>query len=163
MLITPVSEAVLILIVAIVGWACHQPLIFASLGPTAYELVETPRRPSARTYHVVIGHLIAVLAGLAAIFLARSWSVPSVSVHGVPLPRVWAAVLASLLTVFFTLLLRATQPAALSTTLLVSLGIMQTGQDALMIMAGVVLMVLAGWPIRRLRLRSNVEPLSVPY
>src|SRR6185312_11137105 len=41
-LIAPLGEAVLILIVSIIGWASHQPLIFASLGPTAYELVEKP-------------------------------------------------------------------------------------------------------------------------
>lgn len=157
LLIAPLGEAVLILIVAIVGWAAHQPLIFASLGPTAYEVVEKPKLPSARPYNVVVGHLIAVLAGFAAIFITRAWSVPSVSIHGVPLPRVWAAVIAALITAFFTLLLHAGQPAALSTTLLVSLGIMQTAQDGLMIMAGVVLIMLIGEPIRIVRLKRTAE------
>lgn len=158
LLIAPLGEAVLILAVSIIGWASHQPLIFASLGPTAYELIETPKRPSACTYNVLVGHLIAVLAGFAAIFLTRAWSVPSVSIHAVPLPRVWASVTAVLLTAFFTLLLRATQPAALSTTLLISLGVMQTAQDGLMLMAGVVLITLIGEPIRVLRLKQIAEP-----
>lgn len=157
LLIAPVGEAVLILIVSIIGWASHQPLIFASLGPTAYELVEKPKLPSARPYNVVVGHLIAVLAGFAAIFIARAWTVPSVSVHGVPFLRVWAAVFATLLTVFFTLLFNATQPAALSTTLLVSLGLMQTVQNGFMILAGVVLITLIGEPIRILRLKQIAE------
>lgn len=160
LLIAPLGEALLILVVSIIGWASHQPLIFASLGPTAYELIETPKRSSARPYNIIVGHLIAVLVGFAAIFLTRSWSVPSVSVHGVPLPRVWAAVVAALLTAFFTLLLRAAQPAALSTTLLVSLGLMQTAQDGLMIIAGVVLITLIGDPIRKMRLHSSDEPVS---
>jgi len=158
LLIAPLGEAVLILVVSIIGWASHQPLIFASLGPTAYELIEKPKLPSARPYNVVVGHLIAVLAGFAAIFLTRAWSVPGVSVHGVPFLRVWAAVVAALLTAFFTLLFKAAQPAALSTTLLISLGLMQTAQNGLMILAGVVLITLIGEPIRILRLKQIAEP-----
>ena len=158
LLIAPLGEAVLILVVSIIGWASHQPLIFASLGPTAYELVEKPKLPSARPYNIVVGHLIAVLAGFAAIFLTRAWSVPGVSVHGVPFLRVWAAVVAALLTAFFTLLFKAAQPAALSTTLLISLGLMQTAQNGLMILAGVVLITLIGEPIRILRLKQIAEP-----
>lgn len=155
LLIAPIGEAVLILAAALIGWACHQPLVFASLGPTAYELVETPSRPSARPYNIIIGHAIAVLAGFAALFLVHAWSVPSVSAHGVPFLRVWAAVIAAVLTVFFTLLARATQPAALATALLVSLGIMQTSLEAAMIMGGVVLITILGEPIRWLRLHSS--------
>src|SRR5262249_33739778 len=45
------GEGGLVLAIAAIGWATNQPLIFASLGPTAYELVEQPRLPSARTYN----------------------------------------------------------------------------------------------------------------
>src|SRR5690242_19064258 len=155
LLIAPIGEAALILVVAIVGWACHQPLVFASLGPTAYEVVETPKRPSARPYNIIVGHAIAVLAGFAALFLVHAWSAPGVSMHGVPFVRIWAGAIAAFLTLFFTVLIGATQPAALSTTLLVSLGIMQTSQDGVMIMGGVVLITLVGMPVRRLRLPSS--------
>jgi len=155
LLVAPYGEAALILVVSIVGWATHQPLVFASLGPTAYEIIEKPSQPSARPYNVIVGHFIAVLAGFAALFIVHAWSVPSVSASGVPFLRVWAAVVAALITVFFTLLVKATQPAALSTTLLVSLGIMQTSWEAAMIMAGVVLIVAVGEPMRRLRLRAG--------
>ncbi len=155
LLIAPVGEAALILVVSIVGWATHQPLVFASLGPTAYEIIEKPGQPSARPYNVIVGHFIAVLAGFAALFIVHAWSVPSVSASGVPFLRVWAAVIAALITVFFTLLVKATQPAALSTTLLVSLGIMQTSWEAAMIMAGVVLITAVGEPMRRMRLKAG--------
>lgn len=157
LLVAPVGEAALILVVSIVGWATHQPLVFASLGPTAYEIIEKPSHPSARPYNVIVGHFIAVLAGFAALFLVHAWSVPSVSATGVPFLRVWAAVIAALITVFFTLLAKATQPAALSTTLLVSLGILQTPWEGAMIMAGVVLIVAIGEPIRKLRLHPGKD------
>lgn len=153
LLIAPVGEALLILVVGICGWWVHKPLIFASLGPTAYELIETPERPSACAYNVVAGHLIAVVAGFLALYVTGAWSAASVSMSGVPMPRVWAAVIAAALTVFGTLLARATQPAAVSTSLLVSLGVMQQWQDGVVIMTAVVLMMAVGEPLRRWRLR----------
>lgn len=155
LLLAPIGEAFLILIAGLAGWAAHQPLVFASLGPTAYELIETPHRRSARPYSVFVGHLIAVAAGFAAVFIAGCWHVAPVSGAGVPLPRVWAAIAAAAITVFFTLLLRASQPAAMSTTLLVSLGLMQAPRDAAILMGGVILMILIGEPLRFLRLRQQ--------
>ncbi|MGH9715533.1 MAG: hypothetical protein ACRD4R_02200 [Candidatus Acidiferrales bacterium] len=58
-----------------------------------------------------------------------------------------------MLTTVITLLLKAGQPAALSTTLLVSLGAMQTLRDALAIIAGVFLITLIGEPVRRAHLK----------
>lgn len=155
LLVAPITEAALVLIAAIIGWACHQPLIFASLGPTIYEIIETPKQPSARPYNVVVGHLIGILAGFAAVYIVVGWGAPPVSAHGVPLTRVWTATLAALITVVFTLLARATQPAALSTTLLISLGIMQTWVQGGIIMGGVILITVLGEPVRKMRLQSS--------
>jgi CBS-domain-containing membrane protein len=153
-------EAALILILSLAGWISHNPMVFASLGPTAFEIIETPERPSARPYNIVAGNVVAILAAFAALWLTHAWSVPSVSAAGVPLPRVWAGTLAAMLTVFGTLLIRATQPAALSTSLLVSLGIMQTTKDAGIILSAVVLMTLIGEPVRRLREQKTDIPFK---
>jgi CBS domain-containing membrane protein len=154
LLIAPICEGVLILVAALAGWITHRPLIFASLGPTAYELIETPKYPSARPYNIVVGHVVALLAAFASLYLTHAWAAPVVSAAGVPLPRVWAAALAAALTVFVTLLLRAAQPAAIATALLISLGFMQTWQDALTIFAAVMLMLVLGEPLRLWRLRN---------
>ena len=58
------GEGGLVLAMAAIGWATNQPLIFASLGPTAYELVEQPQLPSARTYNIIVGLLVWALAFL---------------------------------------------------------------------------------------------------
>lgn len=155
LLIAPAGEALLILVVAIVGWAAHQPLIFASLGPTAYELVETPARPSARSYNIIVGHLIGVLAGFLALYLAQAWQVPPIGEGGIALPRVWAAAIAATLTVLVTLVARAAQPAAVATTLLIALGNMPQWRDGFFIMGGVLLMTALGTPIRNLRLKAQ--------
>jgi CBS-domain-containing membrane protein len=155
LLIAPVLEGALILIVAVIGWSTHRPLIFASIGPTAYELIEQPHRKSARPYSIVVGHLIAVIAGLIAVYGTGAWSVPAVSLSGVPLLRVWAATLAAALTVLGTLALRASQPAAVSTSLVVSLGSMQRWQDGLIIMAAILIITAFGEPLRIWRERTS--------
>jgi CBS domain-containing membrane protein len=104
LIIAPLCEAALILVAGLAAWAVHQPLFFASLGPTAFELIETPGRPSARPYNVVVGHLIGVLCGFAALTVTHAWAAPAVSTSSISLLRVWAAAIAALLTVFFTLL-----------------------------------------------------------
>lgn len=149
--IAPLAEGALILVASLAAWLSQQPLIFTSLGPTAYELIETPHRKTARPYNVVVGHLIGVIAGFLALLCTHAWRVPAVSTRSIQFPRVEAAVLAAALTVFGTLLVRATQPAALSTTLLISLGTMQQWRDIAVIMGAVLLMLIAGEPLRRWR------------
>jgi ABC-type Fe3+-siderophore transport system permease subunit len=149
--VAPLGEGALILIASLAAWLTKQPLIFTSLGPTAYELIETPHRKSARPYNVIVGHLIGVVAGFLSLLITHAWRTPAVSTRNIQFARVEAAVLAAALTVFGTLLARATQPAALSTTLLISLGTMQQWRDALIIMSAVLLMLIAGEPLRRWR------------
>jgi len=144
------SEGGLLFAVGAAGWAIHMPLIFTSLGPTAYELVEKPNAPSARSYNVIVGHFIALGAGFLSLWLLDAWNSPKVAMAGfVASPRIWASVVAVVITTAVTLALRASQPAALSTTLLISLGSMQRGRDAGAIVIGVLLLAVLGEPVKR--------------
>jgi HPP family len=148
------GEGGLVLAVAVIGWASGQPLIFASLGPTAYELVEQPHARSARIYNIIVGHLVGLGAGFFSIYVLHAWGAPNVLAAGVvSTQRLWATTVAAALTTLFTLILRAGQPAALATTLLVSLGAMQNQKSAIAIVMGVLLITAIGEPVRRFRLR----------
>src|SRR5271166_5074757 len=125
------GEGALILLMGAIALAARRPLIFASLGPTAYELVEKPLAPTARTYNIIAGHIVGLGAGLFSIWLLAAWNAPKVlSTGSVTSARLLAAVLSVVITTAATLSLKASQPASLSTTLLVSLGSMQTTRDA---------------------------------
>lgn len=157
LVIAPAGEALLILVVGLAGWLTHQPLVFASLGPTAYELIETPHRRSAQPYNVFVGHLAGVAAGYLALAVTGAWTAPTSSLHGIPLIRVLTVVVATALTVFGTILVRAGQPAAISTSMLIAMGIMSAPRDAFVIMAGVTLMIAVGEPLRKIRLPHLTE------
>ena len=163
------GEGGLILVLGAIGWATKQPLIFASLGPTAYELVEQPQLKSARSYNIVVGHLIGMGAGFFAVYLFNEWTAPNVLSTGIiSTQRLWATTLAATLTTLFTLILKAGQPAALATTLLISLGAMQSGRAAIIslgamkrgrtaiaIVVGFLIMTVIGEPIRFFRLKNT--------
>jgi CBS domain-containing membrane protein len=117
-------------------------------------LVETPDRRSANPYSVIIGHLLGVVSGYISLSVTGAWLASQVSPSFVAPQRVAAACFAAAFTVFLTLLLRASQPAALSTTLLIALGTMQKPKDALVIMAAVLLITMVGEPLHRIRLRD---------
>jgi len=155
------GEGGLILAMAVISWATKQPLIFASLGPTAYEMVEQPRLRSARPYNIIAGHLIGLGSGFLAIWLTHASTEPNVILTGITsTPRLWAVAIAATLTTLLTLLLKAGQPASLATTLLVALGSMQTLRNALAIIAGVLLITIIGEPVRRFRLKDTpVRPV----
>lgn len=150
------GEGGLVLALGAIAWATKQPLIFASLGPTAYELVEQPQLRSARVYNIIVGHLVGLGAGFLTIYMLNAWTAPNVLSAGtVSAERLWATTIAAILTTFFTLILGAGQPAALATTLLVALGAMQTRQDALAVIAGVLIITAIGEPVRRFRLKHT--------
>ena len=152
-----IGEGALVLVLAALGRGLHLVLLFPSLGPTAYELVEKPNTKSARLYNVVVGHLLALGAGFLALWILNAWSAPSVTAAGfVSSPRLWASVLAVVITTATTLAVKANQPASLATTLLVSLGAMQTEGDAITIVIAVLILAAIGEPIRRRFAKAGV-------
>ncbi|BDP43735.1 hypothetical protein DAETH_37040 (plasmid) [Deinococcus aetherius] len=156
----PLSAGALILVIGLFGLAAHQPLLFPSLGPTAFLQTETPDQPSARPYHVVVGHLVGLLAGFFAVWVFGATGAPSVlATHDLTAPRVWASVLAVALTLLGGLVLHASHPPAAATTLLASLGgFPPTVRSTVTVMGGVLLVTLLGEVLRRLRLRQTGVP-----
>ena len=150
LLFASIGEGALILLVGVIALLVRRPLIFASLGPTAYEMVEQPLARSARTYNIIAGHMVGLGAGFLSLWLLRAWNAPKVlSVGFITSSRLEAVVLAVVITTAITLALKASQPASLATSMLVSLGSMQTGIDALAIITAVVIIAVAGEPLRR--------------
>lgn len=150
LVVSTLGEGTLILALAAIAWIAHRPFIFASLGPTAYEQVELPRSRSSRPYNIITGHLVALGAGLFMLWVLNAWDSPNILAVGyVSSPRLWASAIAAALTAGLTQALYASQPASLATSLLVTLGLMQTMRDAIAIVVGVLILTAIGEPMRR--------------
>jgi len=81
------------------------------------------RRASPR--NTMIGHAVAILAGVLSLALFGLLDKPSLLQEGVTLARVGAATLSTAVTGAVLLLLRSSHPPAGATVLIVSLGLLQ--------------------------------------
>ena len=100
-------------------------------------LAERPRSASAHPRNVVVGHLVGVAAGFAALWLFSLWTHPSVMVEGVTSRRIAAAAVSLALTSLLLQILHAPHAPAGATTLIVSLGLLKTGDALLAIIAAI--------------------------
>jgi hypothetical protein len=158
---SPLGGGLLVLLVGLIGWAAGQPWLIPSLGPTAYLQAESPAHPSAKFYNTLVGHLAGLGAGFLALALFNAWQAPVVLTDKrLVLARVGAAAVALFVTLFVCLMLKASHPPAAATTLLVALGPLGTGRDALNVAVGVLMIAALGEMLRRVRLKGAV-PRSV--
>lgn len=153
-----VASGSLILVTGLFGIAFGQPWLFASLGPTAFQVTEYPEHRASRVYHVFAGHFLALGMGFAAVALMGAWDAPAVmSTHHLVLVRVWTCVLAVSLTSGAMTLVRATHPPAAATCLLIALGSLESARGAIAIVVGVVIVGVLGELLRVVRLRAKAN------
>ena len=131
------------------AYASKQPLLFPSLGPTALLLFEQPTAKPSSPRNTLIGHSVAILVGALSLALFGLLDNGSVLQEGVTLARAGAGALSVALTGAVLLLLRASHPPTGATTLIVSLGFLQTPREMAMLMVGVVSLTVIGWLINR--------------
>jgi CBS domain-containing membrane protein len=133
-------------------WAyiVKQPLLFPSLGATAFLIFETPMAEVGTPRNTIIGHTVGVAAGAVALALFGLLDAPSVYVSGVTLGRVGAIALAVALTGGVLRLLRCAHPPAGATTIIVASGLLAKPRQLLDILIGVLLLTIAGWCLNRL-------------
>ena len=136
---TTVSASISILIMAFAAYLTDAPFVFPALGPTTLLIFSRPMSPSASPRNIVLGHLVGCLCGwgsLAALGLLGEGSVLST---GVDLPRVLAVGLSLGLTSSVMVLFNLDHPPAAATTLIVSLGLMSSTKELVVLMLAVVL------------------------
>jgi CBS-domain-containing membrane protein len=137
------------LIGAVADWV-QVPLVFPSLGPTAFLIFDHPRAESAAPRNVLLGHALGVGFGYAALAVfGLRHSAPALS-GGLPAARVAAVAMSLALTASAMAFLRVPHPPAAATALLVSLGLLTRPSHFAALMAGVVLLVAQGWVLDRL-------------
>jgi CBS domain-containing membrane protein len=115
----------------------------------AFLFFETPMAQNASPRSTIIGHFVAVVVGGISLAIFGLLYTPSVLEVGVSLARIGAAALSVAFTGAILLLLRSSHPPTGATVLIVSLGLFHTPHDMLGLMAGVVIVTVAGWLINR--------------
>jgi hypothetical protein len=134
--------------------------IFPSLGPTAFLQAESPHHPSAGIYHVIVGHLLGLISGFLAVALLGATDTPPATANeSLSVVRLGTIALAVAMTMALQLVLRASHPPAVSTTLLIALGAFPFSvHTAATIVTGVILVAVPGELLRRARSAAPDRP-----
>jgi len=133
-------------------WAylLKEPLIFPSLGATAFIIFETPMAEVGSPRNTMIGHTVGVLAGALSLAIFGLLGKPSLYVAGVTPGRVAAIALAVALTGGVLRVLRSAHPPAGATTIIVASGLLANAHNMAFLLLGVLLLTIAAWCLNHL-------------
>jgi CBS-domain-containing membrane protein len=140
----------LMALAGVVALGAKQTLLFPSLGPTAMLFFARPLPPECTVRNVIVGHWVGILVGLAALEVFGLRALPSAVTHGLDGKRVLAAALSVAVTATVLRLIRSPHAPAGASTLIVSLGLLTTDKQLLMMAASVALVAVAGWALNLL-------------
>ena len=146
---TFVGSLLAIAISGLAAWGFDEPLLFPSLGATAFLIFETPMAEVGTPRNTVIGHAVGILAAALSLAIFGLLDAPSAFEEGVTAARVGAVALSVGLTGGVLRLLRAAHPPAGATTIIVSSGLLSDGDQMLAVVVGVLIVTIAGWLLNR--------------
>jgi len=138
----------------------RMPLVFPSLGPTAFLLFFAPELPTASPRNTLCGHAIGIVWGYAALWLTGLQDAPSAIHQGMHAARLLAAVLSLALKGALMILFDVVHSPSGATTLIISLGIMTRPAHLLGIEAAIALIVVQA--VVTYRLRGVAFPIWSP-
>lgn len=144
-----INSAITVAILSVVAMLTKQPFIFPSLGPTAFLLFFAAMNVQAAPRSAFFGHLIGVIAGYASLVVFGLTTTPP-DLEDVTWDRVGAATMSLCLTLAFMIWLGVPHAPAGATTLIVSLGLLRTPEQLVILMVAVVLLIGQGFVINRL-------------
>lgn len=132
------------------AWAFDEPLLFPSLGASAFLFFETPMALVASPRNTVIGHYVGGAVAFFWLFVFDLLDQPTAIEVGFSEER-WIAVALSLaFTGLILRLLRAAHPPAGATTVIVALGLLDTPEQMVVLALGVLIVTIPAGIINRL-------------
>ena len=132
------------------AWALDEPLVFPSLGATAFLFFETPMAEVATPRNTLVGHYVGALVATLWLFAFGLQDNENVLIEGFDLARAFAVALSVACTGGILRLMRAAHPPAGATTVIVSAGLLHTAEQLAALAAGVALLTLTAHITNRL-------------
>lgn len=128
----------------------QEPLVFPSLGATAFLFFETPMAEVASPRNTIIGHYVGAAIAALWLILFGLTDAPNALEAGFDAGRAAAVALSVACTGGVLRLLRAAHPPAGATTVIVSAGLLTGTEQLLALAAGVALLTVTAAILNRL-------------
>jgi CBS domain-containing membrane protein len=133
----------------LIAWALDEPLVFPSLGATAFLFFETPMAEVASIRNTLIGHTVGTAVAFLWLAVFGLVGDPSAIETGFTGDRVACVALSLACTGGLLRLFRAAHPPAGATTVIVSIGLLTTVDELAVLLAGVLILSAAAWSLNR--------------
>jgi len=147
---TFVGSLIAIALSATWAFVVSQPLVFPSLGATAFLIFETPMAEVGSPRNTIVGHSVGVAAGVFCLTVFGLLGAASTYAAGVSVARIGAIALAVALTGGILRVVRSAHPPAGATTIIVASGLLAKPRQLADVIIGVILLTIAGWVLNRL-------------
>ncbi len=134
-----VSAFISIALISFAAYLTDAPFVFPALGPTILMVFSHPMSPVSSPRNIILGHLVGWSCGWGALAVFGLLSNESILSTGVNLPRVLAVGLSLALTSGIMVFLNMQHPPAAATTLVISLGLMTSLVELVVLMLAVLL------------------------
>jgi CBS domain-containing membrane protein len=145
-------------LLALVAMLSGTPLVFPSLGPTAFMLFHDPQAEASSPRHTILGHAIGIVCGFAALWMTGLANAPPTMTEHLNLARVLCAVIALASTGLLMSAAKLWHPPAGATTLIVALGFITQPYHLLVMEAAVVALVVMAMGINRFAVGRHGQP-----
>jgi len=132
------------------AWLLDEPLVFPSLGATAFLFFETPMAEVASPRNTIIGHYLGAAIAYFWLLVFGLEHAPSAIQAGFGADRAAAVALSVACTGGVLRLLRAAHPPAGATTVIVSAGLLTSGEQLAVLAGGVALLTISAHFANRL-------------
>lgn len=134
------TTGIMLAVLGILALVLRHPLIFPSLGPTAFLMASNPLSKIASPKNAILGHLIGIICGYTSLVIFGLTDTPAIIISGISIQFIAAAALSIALTSSLMILFSVEHPPAGATTLIISLGIMHTLPEIVVLMIAVILL-----------------------
>ncbi len=131
------------------AWWLEEPLVFPSLGATAFLFFETPMAEVASPRNTIVGHYVGAATAYLWLVAFGLTDAANALETGFTADRAAAVALSVACTGGILRLLRAAHPPAGATTVIVSAGLLTSGEELLALAAGVALLTVTAGVLNR--------------
>lgn len=138
-----------VLVLGLAAWSLDAAALAPPLGVSIYSGLRNVQAPESAPRSIVLGHAVGLACGAGSLFALGGGALESLHTGPFTLQHALASALAVGATASATWALRAIHPPALATTLVASLGLIDTWRDAGALLAGAAVIATIAHRLRR--------------
>ncbi len=126
------------------------PLVFPSLGPTAFLIFYAPASPMSSPRSTVFGHMLGAVIGWGAFHIVQAYTGGTMTSQSISWAMIISTAIALGLTGFFMTLTGIIHPPAASTALLAAMGVLNRLEGIIILELAVMMLTLEAWILHRI-------------